>query len=159
MLTRLKELNPDSMLDIGCGAGTYADLFAREFPNAYRIGVEVWEPYVEQFDLGSKYDHLIIEDVRDMEPWPHADVVVLGDVLEHMPESDALDVWDEARRVAYRAVYLSIPIVRYPQGALEGNPHEIHVKEDWTHEEVLSTFPGINDSWTGSIIGVYEALV
>lgn len=159
MIQRLKLLSPASMLDIGAGAGTYSDLFTANFPNAYQVGIEVWEPYVSEYGLEAKYDTILVGDVRDFEYLPRADAVILGDVLEHMPVVDALEVWAMAREAAYKAVYLSIPIVHYPQGELEGNPFEAHVKDDWTHDEVLDIFPGIGASWTGSIVGVYECLV
>ena len=41
----------DRMLDIGCGSGTYAKMF----PDAHWTGVEVWEPYVEEFKLKDLY--------------------------------------------------------------------------------------------------------
>ena len=89
---------------------------------------------------------------------PAADVVILGDVAEHMTEADALRLWQRAADAAARAVYLSIPIVHYPQGEIEGNPHEHHVVEDWNHEKVLASFDGIGEWWLGSEVGVYERL-
>jgi cyclopropane fatty-acyl-phospholipid synthase-like methyltransferase len=157
MTTQLRRLAPESMLDIGTGAGTYAELFAREFPATRRIGVEVWEPYVATYGLTGKYDELILADARDLDPLPEADVVILGDVLEHMTTADAVKVWQRARQAARKAVYLSIPIIHYPQDAIEGNPHEIHVVDDYNHDSVMATFEGITSWWTGTIVGAYEA--
>lgn len=158
MTSQLRRLAPESMLDIGTGVGTYADLFAREFPTARRTGVEVWEPYVATYGLAGKYDELIVADARDLDPLPEADVVILGDVLEHMTTEDAVKVWQRARQAARKAVYLSIPIVHYPQGECEGNPHEAHVVDDYSHQRILDTFPGVTAHWTGQEIGVYEAV-
>lgn len=157
MVERLALLDPASMLDIGAGAGTYGQLFQRHFPRAWRVGVEVWEPYIDRFDLTSLYDEVHVNDVRTLDRMPDVDVVILGDVLEHMTTDEAVRVWATARAAAQKAVFLSIPVVHYPQGALEGNPHEIHVVDDYTHERVLDTFDGITSSWTGQIVGVYEA--
>lgn len=157
MLQRLAQVNPDSMLDIGCGSGTYSHLIHNHYPHAALIGIEVWEPYVQRFNLNDLYDELIVGDVREVDPLPNADVVILGDVLEHMTTDDAVKVWDRARMAARKAVYLSIPIVHYPQGECEGNPHEAHVVDDYTHQRILDTFPGITAQWTGREIGVYEA--
>ena len=52
-------------------------------------------------------------------------------------------------------VIISIPIVYMPQGAFENNPYEIHIKDDWSDEEVKSTFSYIKDSAAVSKIGVY----
>ena len=35
---------------------------------------------------------------------------------------------------------ISIPIIHMPQDAVNGNPFEIHVKDDWSHDEVMSTW-------------------
>ena len=145
---------PLSVLDIGPGVGTYAKLLAG--PEVGRLtGVEIWEPYVHTYRLHDYYDEIIVGDAREVD-LPAADVVILGDVAEHMDADDALRLWQRAAAAAQKAVYLSIPIVHYPQGEIEGNPHEHHVVEDWGHDSVLETFPGIGDWWLGTEVGVYE---
>lgn len=158
MLERLRNLQPESMLDIGAGSGTYGKMFAEHFPHAYRVGIEIWRPYLIRFDLPTLYDDMHCVDVREYFMFPSTDVIIMGDVLEHMTEADALRVWDMARDAARKAVYLSIPIIHYPQGEYEGNPHEAHVVDDWNHERVLATFDGIGECYQGSVVGAYEAL-
>lgn len=148
---------PVSVLDIGPGVGTYAKLLAG--PAVSRItGIEIWEPYVETYRLRTYYDEIIVGDARHVD-WPAADVVIMGDVAEHMTAAEAGELWDRALLSAQRAIYLSIPIVHYPQGHIEGNPHEHHVVDDWDHEKVLAAFPGITDFWRGTEVGVYERRV
>ena len=155
-VTALASERPVSVLDIGPGVGTYAKLLAGEYVSRI-IGVEIYEPYVTTYRLRDYYDEIILGDAREVE-LPAADVVILGDVAEHMTEADALRLWKRAADAAARAVYLSIPIVHYPQGEIEGNPHEHHVVEDWNHEKVLASFDGIGEWWLGSEVGVYERL-
>lgn len=159
MMGRIMALDPATVLDIGVGAGTYAVTLRKWGVKAKMIGIEAWEPYVERFGLDILYDELHVEDVRTMDPLPNVDVVIMGDVLEHMPTPDAVKVWKRAKAAARRSVFLSIPIVHYPQGAEEGNPFEEHVVDDYNHERVLSTFPGITSCWTGTIVGNYEAKI
>jgi predicted TPR repeat methyltransferase len=83
MLVRLRHHAPTSILDVGCGAGTYADLVRGAGMTAELIGIEVWEPYVERFDLTARYNHLILADVRRLDPLPPADVVILGEAQLH----------------------------------------------------------------------------
>jgi len=145
---------PLSILDIGPGVGTYAKLLAG--PQVKHLtGIEIWEPYVTTYRLHQYYDSIIVADAREVD-WPEADVVIMGDVAEHMDVPDAQILWKKAEQAARRAVYLSIPIVHYPQGHIEGNPHEHHVVDDWNHEKVLAAFPGIGEYWRGSEVGVYE---
>lgn len=140
----------EKMLDIGCGAGTYAKLF----PNAEWTGVEVWEPYVEQFRLQDLYQTLIIGDAREWQPFDHYDVAFAGDVLEHMTYDEAKTLIGKLQGCA-DVVIASIPIGHWPQEEWEGNPYEKHVKDNWTDDEARSLF---NAQVRGSVqggIGVY----
>lgn len=146
------------VLDVGAGSGTYAKLIAGG-PYADRVvhmtGIEIHAPYVERFGLHAMYDELIIGDVVEV-ALPSAEVVILGDVLEHLALADALAVWAKARRAATGAVFLSLPIVEWPQGECEGNPHEAHV-EVWSHARVLAELDGIVAYEVGAQVGVYKA--
>jgi hypothetical protein len=153
-VTALGATDPVDVLDIGPGVGTYAKLL-RGPSTGWIVGLEVWEPYVHTYRLREYYDEIIVGDART-EPFPATDVVILGDVAEHMTEPEAVALWDKSVAAARRAVYLSIPIIHYPQDEIEGNHHEVHVVDDWNHERVLEAFPGIGDSWTGTEVGVYE---
>jgi len=50
---------------------------------------------------------------------------------------------------------ISIPIVKWIQPAFNGNSHEEPIKDDWSHEEVMSTFPTITRHFKGDKIGAY----
>jgi hypothetical protein len=151
---RIRALGPVSVLDVGAGAGTYAKLLAG-LETTRLTALEVFEPYVATYGLHDLYDEVVLGDARTT-ALPAADVVILGDVAEHMERVEALELWARAAAAARRAVYLSIPIVDYPQGALEHNHHEVHVVDDWDHEKVLAAFDGIGAHWTGEVVGVYE---
>lgn len=156
VVQRVRELQPASILDIGPGAGTYAQLLRPVLDPATKFhAIEIHEPYVERFGLRDLYDRIDIGDARTVK-FPRLDVVILGDVLEHLTLSEAEDVWFKARAAAKLAVFLSIPIVPYPQGECEGNPHEAHI-ETWSHDRVMTELDGIKEFATHSEIGVYRA--
>jgi hypothetical protein len=138
-----KKIRPLRILDVGAGSGLLADYLAKE-DFGYRLdAIEVWLPYVNEFNLREKYNTVFTMDAREFSQWSDYDLVMFGDVLEHMPKQEAIDLWDSAIGARYRM--LSIPTVHCPQGEEHGNPYEVHVKDDWTHEEVLSSFSGIVD--------------
>lgn len=152
---RILEINPKTVMDVGAGAGVYAQMMMDIKIKATTTAVEVWGPYIRKFNLRSKYHKVIKDDVRNIQNF-YYDLVIMGDVLEHMSKEDAIKVWDRVSRDAQYAI-LVIPIIHYHQGAINDNPYEEHIKDDWTHEEVLKTFPEITDFWLGDVVGAYIA--
>lgn len=149
-----------SVVDVGAGFGGWREFLGPWMPRSRWTAIEIWEPYVDRFMLQHRYHHVIAGDVRDLDPFPPADLVIFGDVLEHMPAEDARAVWDRARAVARRLV-IGIPVRPYPQGESEGNPWEAHIT-DWTPGSVQGFFPGIYAGScnvdTGAFIAEGEAL-
>lgn len=130
-----------SAVDAGAGLGGWKEFTGPWMPSCAWTAVEIHAPYVERFIMQHRYQRVLVADLRDLDPFPAADVVFFGDVLEHMPAGDAVKVWDRARAVSWRLV-LGIPVRDYPQGEVLGNPHEAHVST-WSTESVLASFAGI----------------
>ena len=141
---------PSTALDIGCGEGTYAKMF----PKLKWTGVEIWEPYVEKYNLRSVYPALILEDARKFNTDEYFDVCFLGDVLEHMALDESKALVERAKKWA-DTVIISIPIGHYPQGEWEGNPYERHVTDNWTDAVVREEFGEPTWSAIDKEIGVY----
>lgn len=142
-----------NVLDVGPGFGTFSDVLKSNGYAGSIDAVEIWQPYIDKYSLNSKYNKIYNEDIRNWKNFNY-DVVLYGDILEHMSKEDAILVWENTKKYAKNAV-ITIPIIHYPQGASEGNPYEEHVKDDWTHEEVIETFDSIIDSWVGVQTAAY----
>ena len=151
---QVKALSPNRVLDIGAGSGTYAKLFKSQWPGAKWVAVEVWPKYIEQYKLGDLYDEVHAIDVREWRTDKSYDIAFVGDILEHMTAEEATKVLEYVRKIA-KYVFVSIPIGHYPQGEYEGNPYEIHVKDDWSDEEVRKVFGEPSASAIDNEIGVY----
>ena len=141
---RQHESSITRVLDIGAGSGTYAKLIKQEFDlckHAEWTAVEAWADYIEKFELASLYDHVINQDVRtlDWNSLGHFSVAIAGDVLEHMTKQLAIHLVDQILKHA-DTLMVSIPIVYMPQDDVDGNPYEVHVKPDWSHDEVMETW-------------------
>jgi 2-polyprenyl-3-methyl-5-hydroxy-6-metoxy-1,4-benzoquinol methylase len=148
----IKEINPFSVLDIGAGSGTYGKICKNL--NVSKIDcVEVWKPYIEEFSLNNIYENIFIEDVRNFNNFNY-DLIIFGDVLEHMTKEEALNVYKKSLSSS-KFVIFSMPIINYPQGHEHGNPYEEHVVDDWNHEDIMSFFPNIFKHKTFSITGTY----
>ena len=139
----LRKFDPNNVLDVGAGAGKYGHLIRALYMDCNIDAVEVWKPYVKQFNLGSLYNKVYMNDIRKHSNFSY-DVVIFGDVLEHMTKEEAVEIWGKLKGEARYAI-ISIPVCDCPQGHVHGNPYEEHIKDDWTHEEVMETFSNIVD--------------
>ena len=148
-----------TIFDVGAGAGTYPKLLKEThkiLTDANWIGIEAWTDYIKEYDLESKYNTLYNEDIRTFN-WskvPNIDLTIFGDILEHMTKEEAQSLVNTALDHS-KYISISIPVKHMPQGASYGNPFEIHVKDNWTHDEVLESFPYIKKSHKLKSIGVY----
>lgn len=147
------------VLDIGVGSGTYFDRYSKTWLKGFNwSGVEIWEPYIEQYQLKKKYD--VIHQVTAQEFFLnapaniHYDICFMGDVVEHMPQDEAIKAIDQALNIC-GVVIISIPIGSYPQGEYEGNPYERHIKDDWSVEDAFKSFPNICFYGVDGEIGVF----
>jgi predicted TPR repeat methyltransferase len=148
------KLSIHRILDLGIGSGTYSKLLSKNNlrEGMYLVGVEAWKPYISQYKLEEMYDVVVNEDVRSVD-WKllgNFDVVFAGDILEHMTKEDAVNVVSELLKYS-KTIIMSIPIVYMPQDEYEGNPFEIHVKPDWSHDEVVDTW---KNNITKTVIGL-----
>jgi predicted TPR repeat methyltransferase len=160
---QLNENQITTVVDIGPGSGTYIKLIKETAGccvQARWIGIEIWRPYIQQFQLESRYDSIINADVRTID-WQQLcpSVVIAGDVLEHMTKADAVQLVDKILS-ATKTLIVSIPIRYMPQDEHRyENPHEAHIKDDWNHEEIMDTWGHyIYDSYRKSAkskLGVY----
>ena len=115
--------------------------------------MEIWKDYKVKYGLEKHYDTLLIGDARAMQ-FNYYDVCFLGDILEHMTKEDAVSLVRKLKDTC-RYLIISIPIIDYPQDSMHGNPYQAHIKDDWSHKEVMETFPEVKKFWTGQTIGVY----
>lgn len=142
----------ERMLDIGCGSGTYA----RMFPESNWTGIEVWEPYIDQFKLNDVYDSIVVGNVCSayLGVLGHFDVAIVGDVLEHMTKGQAIDLMRRVKAIA-DTVIVSIPIGHYPQEEYNGNPYEKHITDNWSDAEFREAFGDPTVGYIDNEIGVY----
>lgn len=166
-----QRIAPATVVDIGVGCGTYATLM-REEPGQVRTGkgkgktartprrdhwtgVEAWEPYIKEFGLRDLYDELVTADARDLESDRFAvDLVIAGDVLEHMKRDEAQALIGRIQPAAANLI-VSIPVLHLPQGAVNGNPFEEHI-DHWTFDQMHAALgAGVREVWRGNVLAYY----
>lgn len=123
-------------LDVGACDGVWSDLLR---DHLRMVGVEIFEPNIVEHNLESKYKVIFNADIREFE-YEHFDLIIFGDVIEHMSVADAQSVLKYAYDRADQIV-VAVPF-RYHQGAIYGNPYERHIQDDLTHELFMSRYQG-----------------
>jgi len=139
--------NPKTVLDAGAGVGTYGKMIREINPCCYVEAIEVYEPYIKEFNLDALYEHVYNQDIRDFakESGPQYDLIILGDVLEHLPKQESIEIW-KLLKCRAKFLYLSLPLEvlgrewsrgyhQHPR-EYEVNPHEKH-EYLWELNEVI----------------------
>jgi len=155
VLEQVLKIQPKSIIDVGAGGGTYSDLLRKHLPDTQLIAIEIYGKNIEQFKLEELYDEVIYADARLLNSFT-ADLVIFGDVLEHMTQVEAINVWDVARHSAKWGI-ISMPIVHYAQGEIDGNIYETHVVDDWNNLRIFACFEDIVEAKIGKVTGAYLA--
>jgi len=138
------------ILDVGPGIGTYSDLLRSL---GYRMdAVEIYEPYIEKYNLRTKYDNVFIGSIVTFDINDY-DFIILGDVLEHIPTNYAKELIRDIVS-AKKECLVAIPY-EMEQGEHEGNIHETHYQPDLTHEVMGERYPELTCIYRNEYYGYY----
>ena len=121
------------ILDVGACDGIWRELLP-EYPNM--DAVEAWAPNADRL---RGYRHVYRADVRSL-PYGEYDLIIFGDVIEHMTAKQAQKVLEYARPRC-RDMIVAVPFL-YVQGEIYGNPYEKHIQDDLTPELFDARYPG-----------------
>ncbi|MEW6444291.1 MAG: tetratricopeptide repeat protein [bacterium] len=148
-LSLILSLAPRSVLDVGCGFGLWGFLCreyldvarARVRPQDWQIridGIELFEPYIMDHQR-ALYDRLIIADIREAAPRIDAyDLIIAGDVIEHLEKREGEEVLRHLYDRALRALLVNIPLgPGWDHPEAYGNPGELH-RSRWEVEDFLA---------------------
>lgn len=114
---------------------------------------EVWQANIVKHHLARKYNKVYWGDIAFME-YKHYDLIIFGDVIEHMSIIKAQKVLDYAKERCDDLI-IAVPY-EYPQGEIYGNPYEIHVQDDLTPEIFDSRYPGYEVLWANDEYAYYH---
>jgi len=154
------QIGPKNIIDIGAGEGTYARLI-KDFSSTYHgfwTAIEAWGPYASEYKLIELYDNIIIADACYVDYRKihngHSDLVIAGDVLEHMTKDESKALIKELMEHTDNLI-ISIPLVHLDQDAYKGNWFETHL-DHWHFEEMkLELGNGLYKSVEGPTLGYF----
>jgi hypothetical protein len=134
-----RKFNKDTLiLDVGAGAGTYGELLKSDFSRVDAI--EVFEPYINQYELYTKYRNVFIDNIVTTNiNLDQYQLFILGDVFEHLSESDARILLDTLLATGAEII-ISVPF-NSVQGEVFGNPFEQHRQPKLSLLKMLKMYP------------------
>lgn len=128
-----------SLLDVGAGGGTYGYYLGAGYNME---AVELWPDSINVLKGMVQYTMVHEVDIRDFEYEHEYDLIIFGDVLEHLSVEDAQKVLAEAEKHA-KHILIGIPYM-LPQEAIYGNEAEIHRQPDLTYANFKERYQGYN---------------
>jgi hypothetical protein len=135
----LSNYGPETkILDVGAGVGTYSKLLKQ---NGYTNldCVEAFEEYIISYGLKELYNTVYMGDVTELNiNFLDYDLIILGDVLEHIEESKAINLISKMKSCD---VIVAIPF-ESEQGIHFENVYEIHLQPDLTLNNFFNRYQG-----------------
>jgi hypothetical protein len=147
-----RRVRPSRVLDVGVGSGKYGFLL-RDYLEVWegRYGREDWETRIEGIEVHREYANPNWENVYDevhlanVEDWLEGpapepyDLTLFCDVIEHF-EKEAGGRVLEGLLDRSRYLIVTTPLKHHEQGALLGNPYEVH-RSTWTRSDFARFHP------------------
>jgi len=140
--SKVLDLSPKSVLDIGVGFGKWGAL-AREYTDvwAWRFYRNEWVVRIEGIEIHEKYrapnwgnyDHIYIGHSNEILPTLNQfELIIMMEMLEHLLKPQALELLTEIFRHTDKLI---VSYSNIPQKDVRDNPFEDHVST-WTNEEL-----------------------
>lgn len=137
-------------LDVGAGAGRYGEIIREVFGiHGVQVdAVEIFTEYINRHNLHRIYDGISTQDIRHLGgSLGEYDLIICGDVLEHMTKSEAIEVVSMLKPMCkFLWVMLPMKIDRswsagyaQPEDDFKENPYNKHY-HDWTWDEIQDSF-------------------
>jgi 2-polyprenyl-3-methyl-5-hydroxy-6-metoxy-1,4-benzoquinol methylase len=148
------------ILDVGFGCAIYARLLRKQgYTNI--DGVDVYENGVKELKLDKYYNNIFISNILDFN-FDFYELIILGDVLEHLTLEDAqalLEGWIRKNKMNHLLV--SIPF-QLKQSSTHENHHEEHLQPEITLNYMKTHYPYLKQLYSaemeevpGKNIGIY----
>lgn len=151
-----EKLSPETVVDIGAGSGTYADLL-RPVKQGNWTAIEIYAPNETKFNLRDKYDRVIIADIKYIDPqFIRSDLTIAGDIIEHLNYDDVERILKKILNNCQHLL-ISLPIIHWDQHEVDGNIYETH-QHHWSYDEIreqITKYGKIIEEAKGEVLGVF----
>lgn len=137
-------------LDVGACDGKWFSLLG-DYLNM--DACEIFLPNITGHRLEKKYRRVLNCDIIDYE-YRWYDLIIFGDVIEHMSVGDAKQVLDYAKGRC-KDMIVAVPYL-WSQPEIYGNKWEFHIQDDLTDEIFNQRYPGFESLMRFSDYGYYH---
>ena len=103
----LRHMQPNSILDVGCGGGQFTHRLAEKFPQAQIVGIDLNPDAIAFAKAQNPLPNLFFENRALNEPDKSYDVVMATLVCHHMNDAELIAFIQNASRVAKKKVILN----------------------------------------------------
>lgn len=142
------------ILDVGPGRGIYNRLL-REKGYKYFDAVEIYLPYIEKFELEKIYNKVFHCDIVGFE-YKHYDIVIMGDIIEHLRIKSAQKVLKYAQDHS-NLIVVAVPYQLKQIGSqLDGSGD--HRQPDLTRKIFLERYKGFEMVLDNHQLGVFYSM-
>ena len=126
------------MLDIGAGDGKWARVLGSHVRHI--DAVEIFEPYIERYNLKELYQNVYLQNFLEFE-FDHYDLVVMGDVFEHVTQEEAFNWLTKVRDKVLDLVIIVPFEYRQDWDGVYENVYGHHHQPDLTPMNMLERYP------------------
>ena len=144
--------NSLNILDIGPCKGYWGSILrplAKEL-----IGVEAYEPNVVSLQEKHFYDKIITSNIQDFKYIEKYDVIVFGDIIEHLKIEDAFAVLNAAYEHCKEMIVI-VPFYYWQTPERDANPFEEHLQPDLCEAIMTTRYPMLKRLVANDIKGLY----
>ena len=137
-------------LDVGACDGKWWNYLGDYFQ---MDACEAFQPNIQRWELAKKYNKVFWGDICNLE-YDHYDLVIFGDVIEHLTVGKAQRVLSYAKEHCTDMI-IAVPY-ELPQDEIYGNPYERHIQDDLTPEIFDARYPNFEIIWANSEYAYYH---
>lgn len=138
------------ILDVGAGCGTYYDLLKDKYKNI--DAVEIYFPNIIDYNLKNKYINVYNCDIINFK-YNYYDLIIFGDIIEHLSLSDAKDVLNYAFNKCKNLI-VAVPY-NFPTMIIDENKYENHIQIDLTSYNMKERYPMLKLLYKNYAYGYY----
>lgn len=122
----------NTVLDLGCGYNSQI-----QYCNVpFSVGVELFEPYLQESKKKGIHNQYIKTDIRKVELKPKSfDAILCSEVLEHLTKEEGYELIKKMEKWARKKIIITMPNGYLWQNGYDNNPLQEH-KSGWSTEEL-----------------------